>query len=110
MRVRTQALVWIEELVAVAESEASSGLYALLKRADEKVVTEQAYARPRFAEDMARSVAQALRRDPRIVWFEVESENMESIHNHNAYALVTSDDLPRPAPAVGMCTPKFEPP
>jgi GTP cyclohydrolase IB len=90
LRVRSQELVWIEELIAIAEAEASSGLYSLLKREDEKQVTEQAYARPRFAEDMARAVAQKLRRDKRIIWFQVESENMESIHNHNAYAMVVS--------------------
>lgn len=91
LRVRSRELVWIEELIAIAEAEASSGLYSLLKREDEKLVTEQAYARPRFAEDMARAVAQKLQRDKRIVWFQVESENMESIHNHNAYAMVVSD-------------------
>jgi len=90
LRVRSHELVWIEELIAIAEAEASSGLYSLLKREDEKKVTEQAYARPRFAEDMARAVAQKLRQDKRIVWFQVESENMESIHNHNAYAMVVS--------------------
>jgi GTP cyclohydrolase IB len=88
LRVRSHELVWIEELIAIAEAEASSGLYSLLKRADEKQVTEQAYARPRFAEDMARAVARKLRQDKRIIWFQVESENMESIHNHNAYAMV----------------------
>ncbi|MBI2441363.1 MAG: GTP cyclohydrolase I FolE2 [Lentisphaerae bacterium] len=90
IRVRSRELVWIEELIAIAEAEASSGLYALLKREDEKQVTEQAYERPRFAEDMARAVAQKLKQDQRIVWFQVESENLESIHNHNAYAMVTS--------------------
>ncbi|MCX6992998.1 MAG: GTP cyclohydrolase, FolE2/MptA family, partial [Kiritimatiellaeota bacterium] len=90
MRVRSHELVWIEELIAIAEAEASSGLYSLLKREDEKQVTEQAYARPRFAEDMARAVAHKLRQDKRIIWFQVESENMESIHNHNAYAMVIS--------------------
>lgn len=89
VRVRTRELVWIEELIEIAEAEASAGLYALLKRADEKQVTERAYRRPRFAEDAARAVARKLKRDPRVVWYQVESENMESIHNHNAYAMVT---------------------
>lgn len=93
IRVRSRELVWIEELIAIAEAEASSGLYSLLKREDEKLVTEQAYARPRFAEDMARAVALKLRQDKRIVWFQVESENFESIHNHNAYAMVTSTQV-----------------
>lgn len=95
VQIRSRELVWIEELIEIAEKEASAGVYALLKREDEKYVTERAYDRPRFAEDVARAVAQQLRRDPRIVWFQVESENMESIHNHNAYALVTSDGLAR---------------
>ncbi len=98
LRTRSRALVWIEELIALAEAEASSGLYALLKRADEKWVTERAYARPRFAEDMARGVALRLRRDPRILGFEVECESLESIHNHNAYARVCSDDWPAARP------------
>ena len=93
IRTRCGSLVWIEELVEIAESEASSPLYALLKRADEKYVTETAYSRPRFAEDIARAVAQRLKADRRITWFQVESENMESIHNHNAYATVSSDAI-----------------
>ncbi len=88
MRTRSRSLVWIEELVEIAEAEASSPLFALLKRADEKHVTESAYSRPRFAEDVARAVALRLKADRRITWFQVESENMESIHNHNAYATV----------------------
>lgn len=90
IQVRGRELVWIEELIALAETEASSALYSLLKREDEKYVTERAYNQPRFAEDAARSIAQKLLQEPRIVWFQVESENMESIHNHNAYAMVTS--------------------
>ena len=91
IQVRGRRLVWIEELIELAETEASSALYSLLKREDEKYVTEHAYNQPRFAEDAARAIAQKLLREPRIVWFQVESENMESIHNHNAYAMVTSD-------------------
>lgn len=97
IQARSRTLVWIEELIEIAESAASSGLYSLLKRADEKLLTEQAYARPRFAEDVARGVARKLRRDPRITWFLVSSENLESIHNHNAYAMVTSAGLQKPA-------------
>jgi GTP cyclohydrolase I len=93
IQVRSRELVWIEELIAIAEAEASSGLFSLLKREDEKCVTERAYARPRFAEDVARAVSRRLRRDRRITWFQVASENMESIHNHNAFALVASDGL-----------------
>ncbi|MFN2351559.1 MAG: GTP cyclohydrolase FolE2 [Kiritimatiellia bacterium] len=88
IRTRSAALVWIEELIGLAEDSASSGLYALLKRADEKHVTEHAYQHPRFAEDVARMVAQRLCADKRVIWFQVESENSESIHNHNAYAMI----------------------
>ena len=90
IQVRSRELVWIEELIKIAETEASSELYSLLKREDEKYITEKAYKNPRFAEDAARSVAQKLKQDKRITWFQVESENMESIHNHNAYAMVTT--------------------
>jgi GTP cyclohydrolase I len=98
IQARSHELVWIEELINLAESEASSSLYSLLKREDEKHITERAYRRPRFAEDIARAVAGKLRKDRRIYWFRVESESMESIHNHNAYAMVTSDFInTRPA-------------
>jgi GTP cyclohydrolase IB len=90
IRVRSLDLVWIEELIEVAERAASAPVYSLLKRADEKLLTEQAYDRPRFAEDAVRAVAAMLRRDKRLSWFQVESENYESIHNHNAYAMVES--------------------
>ena len=86
--VRSSELVWLEELVEIAEAEASAPVYALLKREDEKELTERAYARPRFAEDAVRSVAARLRDDPRIEWYRVETENLESIHNHSAYAMV----------------------
>lgn len=79
-------LVWIEELVSVAEASASAPVYPLLKREDERHVTMQAYDNPVFVEDMVRNVAVALRADPRVVWFEVRADNHESIHNHSAYA------------------------
>jgi len=91
IQIRSHELVWIEELITLAESEASASLYSLLKREDEKYVTERAYRRPRFTEDISRAVARKLKKDKRICWFKVESESMESIHNHNAYAMVTSD-------------------
>lgn len=81
-------LVWIEELVTVAECSASAPVYPLLKRPDEKFVTEQAYENPVFVEDMVRNVARRLQDDPRIAWFEVHAENHESIHNHSAFAQV----------------------
>jgi GTP cyclohydrolase I len=85
---RTNTHVWIEELVRIAEQEASCELYGLLKRPDEKFVTEHAYDNPKFVEDLVRDVATALNRDKRIDAYVVESENFESIHNHSAYALI----------------------
>jgi GTP cyclohydrolase I len=90
IQVRSRRLVWLEELIEMAESAASAPVYALLKRGDEKFVTEQAYANPRFVEDVVRGVAARMKKDRRIRWFRVESENFESIHNHNAYAMVES--------------------
>ena len=91
MTARTTDRVWIEELVAIAEREASCELYGLLKRPDEKYVTERAYDNPKFVEDLVRDVAAALNGDGRIEAYVVESENFESIHNHSAYALIERD-------------------
>ena len=90
-RARTRGFVWIEELIEIAERQASSELYGLLKRPDEKFVTERAYDNPKFVEDMVRDVAAELNADSRIEWYVVESENFESIHNHSAYALIERD-------------------
>ncbi len=84
----TNALMWIEELVEIAEAEASCELYGLLKRPDEKFVTERAYDNPKFVEDLVRDVAGRLNTEPRVDAYVVESENFESIHNHSAYALI----------------------
>ncbi len=86
---RINAFVWIEEIIDRVEHEASSELYGLLKRPDEKFVTEQAYDNPKFVEDMVRDIAAGLNQDPRIESYVVESENFESIHNHSAYALIS---------------------
>jgi GTP cyclohydrolase I len=83
--------MWIEELIEVAESEASCELYGILKRPDEKYVTERAYDNPKFVEDMVRDVATRLNNEDRIGAYVVESENFESIHNHSAYALIEHD-------------------
>src|SRR5256884_414406 len=88
---RTKGFVWIEELADYAEKHASSELYGLLKRPDEKFVTERAYDNPKFVEDMVRDIAAELNRDRRIEWYRVESKNFESIHNHSAYALIEKD-------------------
>ena len=83
--------IWIEELIGVAESEASCELYGILKRPDEKYVTERAYDNPKFVEDLVRDVAKRLNDDERISAYVVEAENFESIHNHSAYALIERD-------------------
>jgi GTP cyclohydrolase I len=85
---RTSEFVWIEEIVDLVEKQASSELYGLLKRPDEKFVTERAYDNPKFVEDLVRDVASVLNLDERIEAYVVESENFESIHNHSAYALI----------------------
>jgi GTP cyclohydrolase I len=98
VRVRTCGFVWIEELITMVERHASCDLYAILKRPDEKYVTEHAYENPRFVEDMVRALASELGNDPRIVWYIVESENFESIHNHSAYACIERDCVATDAP------------
>lgn len=89
--VRTNKFVWIEEIIELVEKQASCELYGLLKRPDEKHVTERAYDNPKFVEDMVRDVAAELNADERVVAYTVESENFESIHNHSAYALIERD-------------------
>src|SRR5271170_6673484 len=85
---RSTRVVWIEDVVAMIEGAASSELYALRKRQDEKAVTERAYENPVFVEDLVRNVALRLNADARVSWYKVEAENFESIHNHNAYACI----------------------
>ncbi len=85
---RVTDFVWIEEIIDLVEKEASCELYGLLKRPDEKFVTERAYDNPKFVEDMVRDVAARLNNDSRVASYVVESENFESIHNHSAYALI----------------------
>ena len=89
--VRTNSFVWIEDLIDLVEKQASCELYGLLKRPDEKHVTERAYENPKFVEDMVRDVAAQLNADARIDAYVVESENFESIHNHSAYAMIRKD-------------------
>ena len=91
LTVRMDEFVWIEELIDLVEAEASCELFGLLKRPDEKYVTERAYDNPKFVEDMVRDVAARLNADDRISAYTVESENFESIHNHSAYALIEHD-------------------
>ncbi len=88
VQLRSTKSVWIEDVIAMIEQSASSELYALLKRQDEKAVTERAYENPVFVEDLVRNVALRLNADRRVTWYKVEAENFESIHNHNAYACI----------------------
>jgi len=88
---RTNQMVWIEDIVRMVEDQASCELFGLLKRPDEKYVTERAYDNPKFVEDMVRDVAAVFNADPRIDAYIIESENFESIHNHSAYALIEKD-------------------
>jgi Uncharacterized conserved protein len=88
---RTNEMVWIEDVVRMVEEQASCELFGLLKRPDEKFVTERAYDNPKFVEDLVRDVAAALNRDSRIDAYIAEAENFESIHNHSAYALIERD-------------------
>ncbi len=89
--VRMSKFIWIEELIDVVEEHASCELYGLLKRPDEKYVTERAYDNPKFVEDMVRDVAARLNDDERVIAYTVEAENFESIHNHSAYAQIRRD-------------------
>ncbi|CAN5735606.1 GTP cyclohydrolase FolE2 [soil metagenome] len=86
--VRFNKPIWIEDLIELVESSASCELYSVLKRPDEKHVTERAYDNPVFVEDLVRNVALQAKKHPDITWFRVEAENFESIHNHNAWAVV----------------------
>jgi len=83
--------MWIEELFELVENAASTQVYAVLKRPDEKFVTEAAYDNPKFVEDIVRDLAIVLEAEDRVVWYQVNSENFESIHNHNAYAMIEKD-------------------
>lgn len=91
--VRFNDTVWIEDIISMVESSASSELYSLLKREDEKFVTERAYENPVFVEDLVRNIVLKLKDNKSIIWYSVEAENFESIHNHNAYAHIESHNI-----------------
>ena len=91
LKVRMSELVWFEEMIQMVERSSSTPLYTLLKREDEKHVTEQAYANPHFVEDVVRDLAVELNRDVRITWYDISVASAESIHNHDAFAEVTRD-------------------
>jgi GTP cyclohydrolase I len=95
IRTRLREHLWLEDLIRIAEREASCELWGILKRPDEKYVTERAYDNPKFVEDVVRDIALQLNEEPRVAAYVIESENFESIHNHNAYALIERDkDMP----------------
>ncbi|MCU7947848.1 MAG: GTP cyclohydrolase, FolE2/MptA family, partial [Candidatus Thiodiazotropha sp. (ex Cardiolucina cf. quadrata)] len=96
VQARTNGFIWIEEIIDMVEKQASCELYGLLKRPDEKFVTEHAYDNPKFVEDMVRDIAVQLNNEKRISAYIVESENFESIHNHSAYALIERDKTTDP--------------
>jgi GTP cyclohydrolase I len=91
IKAKVDGHMWLEELIDIAESEASCEVYGILKRADEKHVTERAYENPKFVEDIVRDVAVRMNNEDRVRAYVVEAENFESIHNHSAYALIEKD-------------------
>ena len=91
VRVKFRKFFWIEDVIQLVEESASGEVFSLLKRVDEKYVTEKAYENPMFVEDVVRNVALRLNRDPNFTWYSVEAENFESIHNHSAYAYVEKE-------------------
>ena len=94
LAVRFSRFVWLEELIHLVEAEGSSEVYSVLKRPDEKYVTEKAYDNPKFVEDLVRDIASRLDRDDHITWYSVDAENFESIHNHSAYAYIERETGP----------------
>ncbi len=93
---RFKKFIWMEDMIELVESSASCDVFSVLKRVDEKSVTERAFANPKFVEDIVRDVAKKLNADDNITWFSVSAENFESIHNHSAYASITSDRMTNP--------------
>ncbi len=92
---RFNKFIWIEDLVKIVEQAASCDVYSVLKRIDEKEVTERGFNNPKFVEDIVRDIADTLMDDSNITWFSVSVENFESIHNHSAYAFITSGEKPK---------------
>jgi len=90
---RFKRFIWIEDMIELVEASASCEVYSVLKRVDEKHVTEKGFANPKFVEDIVRDIAQKIKNDNNITWFSVSAENFESIHNHSAYACITSAQL-----------------
>jgi GTP cyclohydrolase IB len=89
---RFKKFIWMEDMIELVEDCASCDVYSVLKRVDEKCVTEKGYDNPKFVEDIVRDISDRLKKDDNIIWFSVSAENFESIHNHSAYAHITSGD------------------
>jgi GTP cyclohydrolase I len=100
IRYLPDVMIWIEDLVAMLEKQGSAEIFPLLKREDEKLVTEAAYEHPKFVEDVVRDVVSLLRADRRITWFHVSCDSLESIHNHSVYARQEEDRSAEAAPAA----------
>ncbi len=88
---RFKKFIWMEDMIELVEKSASCEVYSVLKRIDEKCVTERGFRNPKFVEDIVRDIAKELKRDNNVTWFSVSAENFESIHNHSAYAYITSE-------------------
>lgn len=108
IQLRFRKFFWIEEIIQIVESSVSSEIFSLLKRADEKFVTERAYDNPMFVEDVVRSVLSRLRETKNFPWYRIEAENFESIHNHSAYAMIEKDFSPRPECFQGVTINSFK--
>ena len=91
LTIRFKEFIWMEDMIALVESAASCEVYSILKRSDEKLVTEKAFSNPKFVEDIVRDIAVKVEGDENITWYSISVENFESIHNHNAFAYICSD-------------------
>ena len=89
---RFKKFIWMEDMIELVEESASCDVYSVLKRVDEKCVTEKGFKNPKFVEDIVRDIAEKLNKDENITWFSVSAENFESIHNHSAFAHITSGE------------------
>jgi GTP cyclohydrolase IB len=106
-QLRFKKFFWIEEIIEIVESSSSSEIYSLLKRPDEKFVTEKAYRNPKFVEDVVRSAVARLQEKDNFPWYRIEAENFESIHNHSAYAMIEKDHSPQPECFQGPCALRY---
>ncbi|MDL2122735.1 MAG: GTP cyclohydrolase FolE2 [Deltaproteobacteria bacterium] len=90
LSIRFKKFIWIEDMIELVEKSGSSEVYSVLKRVDEKYITEYGFSNPKFVEDIVRDIAIKLKEDDNVTWFSVSAENFESIHNHSAYAHIAS--------------------